>query len=292
MFVRRKDLSIYICAGIFIFLTAFKLLFPQSALAATDMLSGLVDRNGNFRQTALLCSELISQTDETITEAFSRNYEDIETDKSAEAVVFVPETKVKPYMPENYYILRNIALMNVNRDMDAEPAMQQEEVYTAAVEAFKQSQENYSHLELPENVSYDYMNLGLDWQSPVAGSSSSGFGYRLHPIQGVVKFHYGTDFSAEQYEEITAFASGTVITARYSDSYGYYILIEHENNCSTLYAHCSELLVTEGENVALGQTIALVGATGLATGPHLHFELTCCGVYLNPEYYVNSGEVL
>lgn len=156
-----------------------------------------------------------------------------------------------------------------------------------AVAAFLESQEPYAEYALPETVSYEYSPFPEDYSVPVAGYSSSGFGYRLHPIKGEVRFHYGTDFAAWTGEAVCAFAGGTVTFAGYSDSYGNYVTIDHAGGWSSLYAHCSELCVETGDTVETGQRIALVGETGLATGPHLHFELTKDGVYLNPEYYVN-----
>lgn len=156
-----------------------------------------------------------------------------------------------------------------------------------AVAAFLESQKAYEGYALPENVSYEYAPFPGEYAVPVAGYSSSGFGYRLHPIHGEIRFHYGTDFAAWTGEEILSFAEGTVSFAGYCDSYGNYITIDHSDGWQSLYAHCSKLYVQTGDSVAAGQKIALVGETGLVTGPHLHFELTKDGIYANPEYYVN-----
>lgn len=157
----------------------------------------------------------------------------------------------------------------------------------AAVIEFLESQQQYSDVELPGNVSYDYEPFPEDICVPVAGYNSSGFGYRTHPIHGDLRFHYGTDFAAWSGENIYAFADGTVTLAAWSESYGNYITVEHPGGWESLYAHCSILYVETGDEVKAGQKIALVGDTGLVTGPHLHFELMHNGVYTNPEYYVN-----
>lgn len=156
-----------------------------------------------------------------------------------------------------------------------------------AVSTFLESQKAFSEYELPDTVSYDYVQFPYDYVVPVSGYNSSGFGYRVHPIRGDVRFHYGTDFAAWSGENIYAFCTGTVSFAGYSDSYGNYITVEHEGGWKSLYAHCSKLYVSSGEKVETGQLIALVGETGLATGPHLHFELSHNGIYTNPEYYVD-----
>ena len=116
--------------------------------------------------------------------------------------------------------------------------------------------------------------------------TSSGFGYRLHPIQNEVLFHYGTDFAADAGTEIHSFADGVVLASGTDSGYGNYVKVDHGGGFVTLYGHCSERLVSEGERVQRGQTIALVGSTGRSTGPHLHFELIHDGVYLNPEFYL------
>ena len=86
--------------------------------------------------------------------------------------------------------------------------------------------------------------------------------------------------------DVLAFADGTVETAAENDSFGKYLVLSHAGGYKTLYAHCSALCVAAGDAVKLGQKIALVGQTGSATGPHLHFELSCGGVYYNPEFYI------
>lgn len=158
----------------------------------------------------------------------------------------------------------------------------------AAVAAFLESQAAFAGYDLPEKVDLDYEPLPWDYAVPVSGQNSSGFGYRLHPILNIVRFHYGTDFAANSGEDVLAFADGTVTFAGWSESFGNYIRLDHGGGWETLYAHCGVLYVTAGQSVARGERIALVGATGMATGPHLHFELTRDGRYLNPEYYIND----
>lgn len=158
----------------------------------------------------------------------------------------------------------------------------------AAVTAFLESQEAFSDYALPEKADYSYVELPFEYTVPVSGYNSSGYGYRLHPILNTVRFHYGTDFAAGSGERVLAFTQGTVSFSGYDESYGWHIKIDHGDGWETLYAHCSKLYVVQGQTVNAGDCIALVGSTGLATGPHLHFELTRDGKYLNPEYYINS----
>lgn len=111
---------------------------------------------------------------------------------------------------------------------------------------------------------------------------TSQWGYRIHPIFGVQKFHSGIDIAVNSGEPIYAAASGTVVTAVYSSSYGNYVMISHGNGYYTLYAHMTNYIVTTGQSVTQGQVIGYVGSTGWSTGPHLHYEVRVNGSTIDP----------
>lgn len=111
----------------------------------------------------------------------------------------------------------------------------------------------------------------LEW--PVKGNISSGYGYRVHPILKTRHFHGGIDIAAAEGTPVKAAASGKVISVGNRGNYGLAVVIEHSGGITTWYGHNSKLLVRLGDNVKQGQTIALVGRTGLATGPHLDFRI-------------------
>lgn len=115
---------------------------------------------------------------------------------------------------------------------------------------------------------------------------SSPYGWRIHPVYKIRKFHNGIDIAAYYGTDIVAALSGTVTKARWNDSYGYYVLIYHGDGMTTLYGHCSKLLVHEGDYVERGQRIALVGSTGVSTGNHLHFEIRIDGETRDPMDYL------
>ncbi len=143
-------------------------------------------------------------------------------------------------------------------------------------------------IKLPKNVSFAYYELGLsETVVPVAGTATSGFGYRDSPINGNNEFHLALDIAAEEGTEIGAFAAGTVEYIGESDEFGNYLKINHDNNVSSFYAHCSKLLVHKGDQVTCGQTVALVGHTGNATGSHLHLTIEKDNIRLDPAYYVD-----
>lgn len=117
---------------------------------------------------------------------------------------------------------------------------------------------------------------------PLHGVITSPFGMRYHPILHCWRMHTGVDIAAPTGTPIHAAGDGTVILASYVNGYGYTVIIDHGRGLSTLYAHCSRILVTVGETVRQGQVVALVGQTGLATGPHCHFEVRIHGKPVRP----------
>ena len=140
---------------------------------------------------------------------------------------------------------------------------------------------------LPSNVSFAFYELGLpETVDPVDGSVTSAFGYRNNPISGEYEFHLALDIGAAEGTEIGAFADGVVEYIGESNAFGRYLKITHANGVSSFYAHCSKLLVRKGMIVTCGQTVALVGQTGKATGPHLHLTIEKDNVRLDPAYYV------
>ena len=157
------------------------------------------------------------------------------------------------------------------------------EIVTAVAQAYTDD-----GVALPSNVSLAYYELGLEETAvPVQGTVTSNFGYRDSPIDGDNEFHLALDIGAAEGTAIGAFAAGTVEYIGQSDEFGLYLKIRHANNVASFYAHCSRLLVSKGDEVACGQTVALVGSTGNATGPHLHLTIEKDDIRLDPAYYVD-----
>lgn len=140
---------------------------------------------------------------------------------------------------------------------------------------------------LPGRVSLEYYDLGLKGTVlPVSAPLTSGFGFREGPLEGGEDFHLGVDLGAELGADILAFADGVVAFAGENRTYGEYVKLEHKSGVTTVYAHCQKLLVKQGQRVSAGQTIARVGQTGDATGPHLHFSVLKNDIFLDPLYYI------
>ena len=126
---------------------------------------------------------------------------------------------------------------------------------------------------------------------PIAGDLdlSSGFGSRSDPFLGVLAFHAGVDFRAEQGEPIRATAAGKVETAGRDGGYGLMVEIDHGQGVSTRYGHMSKILVKAGDAVSPGMVIGLVGSTGRSTGPHLHYETRINDEPVNPDKFLRAG---
>ena len=134
---------------------------------------------------------------------------------------------------------------------------------------------------------YEGSATGFIWPCPGYTRISSYFGPRPQPTAGASTNHKGIDLAAPYGTAILASAAGKVTTSTYSKSAGNYIVIAHGNGMSTVYMHCSALLVSVGQVVNQGDVIAKVGSTGYSTGNHLHFGVIKNGSYVNPMGYVS-----
>ena len=133
---------------------------------------------------------------------------------------------------------------------------------------------------------YEGSATGFVWPCPGYTRISSTFGPRPQPTAGASTNHKGIDLAAPYGAAILASAAGKVTTSTYSRSAGNYIVIAHGNGMSTVYMHCSALLVSVGQVVNQGDVIAKVGSTGYSTGNHLHFGVIKNGTYVNPMGYL------
>ena len=158
-----------------------------------------------------------------------------------------------------------------------------ERAYRELIETSRQIEQMIKRIQSGEK------NIGgstgtMTW--PADGEVTSPFGWRVHPIFGTQRLHTGIDIGADYGDAIRAADGGVVIHADWMGGYGNAVIIDHGNGISTLYAHNSQLLVSEGQTVAKGQTVARCGSTGYSTGPHLHFEVRHNGSPVNPLNYL------
>jgi murein DD-endopeptidase MepM/ murein hydrolase activator NlpD len=191
-------------------------------------------------------------------------------DRQAEVAKLVSQAEKKQAEVEGIYDEKSNLLSNTRANKNALISMQK-------------------NLEIRESEitrileSYKYGNApGDKFMWPTAGRIASGFGMRRHPILGTMRMHTGIDIVAPSGALVKAADGGQIIQAGYDGGYGYSIIVYHGGGFSTVYAHLSRILVAVGQNVSRGEVIGLVGATGLATGPHLHFEVRINGAAQNP----------
>ena len=171
----------------------------------------------------------------------------------------------------------NADVAEVNRQLDAESAAASE-IQAEIARKQKQLEE-----ERKQNNVVISSETGYLWPLPGYYRLSSQFGYRIHPITGKPHSHTGIDVPAPGGTSILAAKSGQVVTSAYHYSYGNYVVIDHGNGNSTLYAHMSSRAVSEGQMVTQGQVIGYVGTTGSSTGNHLHFEVRDNYTRVDPE---------
>jgi murein DD-endopeptidase MepM/ murein hydrolase activator NlpD len=125
---------------------------------------------------------------------------------------------------------------------------------------------------------------GAGFVYPLMGTRiSSDFGDRTHPVLRVIKHHNGIDLAAPQSAPIRAIRPGLVVFADPYGGYGNLVVVDHGNGLTSHYGHCEKIIARPGQRVKAGQIIALVGATGRVTGPHLHFEIRKNGEPQDPE---------
>lgn len=226
-------------------------------------------REYNLEQERIQLVELESQTkakQESVETLLSEKNKEL---KNFEAQIQTAEGQISEYEQDIK------AQEDKVKQLEAEIKRQEEEARKAAAAAGK----TYNTVSLG--------NIKFIWPLPSSGRITSGFGGRSSPTEGASSNHQGMDIGAPTGAPIVAAASGTVVIATYSYSAGNYVMVNHGGGVYTVYMHCSQLLVSEGEQVSQGQTIAKVGSTGYSTGPHLHFGVRAGGRYLDPAQYVS-----
>ena len=268
---------LYISAGCFVGVTVVKLLFPSYAEEMRNGIVSVIDMDMDYSEAVQTVGTLL--TDEAVQDVLLRF-------KSGEDLMSAMDTQEVPPLPTVQCIVPEIT---VTPSTTEEPKEAAQSRLKQAMEAFHAAQEAYAAYDTPASVSYDLAEPSFAYTPPVDGVCSSGFGYRVHPIENRVLFHYGTDYEVVEGTAIAAFADGQVTAVGEESGYGKYLEITHADGWKTLYAHCSEIIASPMSEVKQGEVVAYSGQTGRVTGPHLHFELTHKGMYTNPEFYFYEG---
>ena len=297
---RRRLGQLVACGAIFVLLVAVKLLLPGKMDAVNARLSGLLHQNMDVQAVFSAVGDAVTGEQDvggSLREVYQAVFRPQEEDGGAVETAGPALALETPSALDSLMVFRPAAGEGTAASSDAAEAADPEKTTgteTAGAETAEETGAEvstlayvlYSDNNLPENVNLEQALLGFDYCTPVMGVLSSGFGYREHPVEGEERFHYGIDIAADTGTAIGCFADGTVTAVGDSSSYGKYLIVEHGGGFSTLYAHCSRIIAASGQAVKEGETIAEVGQTGVATGPHLHLELHQGERYLNPIYYV------
>lgn len=283
---RRQLIQLVACGTMFVLLVAAKLLLPAHIAQFSEKLSGALNRNMDVRAVFSAVGRAFAG-ENNASGAVEEVYQAVfHPDEAGEALE--TSASADPQMLRDGAALDTLRQYR-NRSTEERqegPAEEAPDASAAQGQVSSLAYVLYSDQNLPENVSLEQALLDFDYCTPVYGTLTSNFGYREHPMEGEERFHYGVDLAADAGTAIGCFADGTVTAVGESSSYGKYCIVTHAGGYSTLYAHCSRITASSGVAVTEGQKIAEVGETGMATGPHLHFELHRDGTYLNPIYYV------
>lgn len=286
---RRQLIRLVACGSIFVLLVAAKLALPAQMERFNEKLSAALSSNMDVQAVlSALGRGLSGDADSAAEEVYQAVFHPAEArETAAQAALPMPqETPAMDALREQ----REKALVSETTEEQAlTEAQAGEQTSQSPTEVSTLAYVLYSDKNLPEDVSLEQAILDFDYCTPVSAPLSSTFGYREHPVEGEERFHYGVDLAADTGTAVACFADGTVTAVGESSSYGKYCMVRHSGGYDTLYAHCSRVTVSSGAAVSKGEKIAEVGETGMATGPHLHFELHRNGVYLNPIYYVSTS---
>ncbi len=227
-------------------------------------------------------AELLNLQDET--EAKQASVEKLLAAKQTELQNY--ETKIASAEGQISEYAKSIeAQENQIKSIEAEIKRKEEEARKKAEEEKKKAAAANKAAQTYKTVSLG--DISFTWPCPASGRITSGFGSRKSPTEGASSNHQGIDIGAPTGTSIVAAAAGEVVIATYSASAGNYVMISHGGGVYTVYMHASSLLVSQGQSVKKGQTIAKVGSTGYSTGSHLHFGVRVNGSYVNPTKYVS-----
>lgn len=255
----------------------FEILFDDltdfsDLLTRMDMIDEIVAADAGVIETMEMAKQEVVLAQQALYDAKEEceAKEQVQRDKQAELEQLIREATARIAELEDEKAAQEASAAELQEKIAAlEKQIQLEKAEDARIAA---RIEELERLELLKNAGVTATGTYL-WPSADSYYVTSTFGMRLHPILGYTRMHYGIDIGASYGTKIYASDGGVVITSEESYSYGNYVMIAHGNGRYTLYAHMSQRLVSVDDVVAQGDVIGYVGATGYATGPHIHFEI-------------------
>lgn len=305
--------QLVVCLALFLAIFWGKGLFPQRLVQLRDDVLALISTDFDFRSALSELGSSLSEGD-TVLSDFGKFCVEVfgggaQEENRAEPAAFTPPRPEGVLASELQFLSQNsgkavytahyadfsrfgLTVPELPEEEEAPPEVAEpveEPVIPAAGTVIAVS--DYDGQELPENYTMDQLSLGeLETMTPVMGRLTSDYGYRDHPVVEKNLFHGGVDIGGQVGDPVAAFAAGTVEYTGKNDSYGLYLQVDHGNGVKSFYAHCSKVVVTKGQTVAMGEKLAEIGSTGISTGPHLHLEIKYNKLHLNPAYYVEFSE--
>ncbi len=251
----------------------------QIVTSDTELIQGVKRDVGQIKADKQALEEQ-QQRQNALAAEFEQRKQEYAQEKQEQGVLLAGAQEVRQEAQEELDELEEAAAEMTDRVRQLSSVLhRRREIERAMMMAARQRQKSGDHTPLPKSELPEWHG---SFRTPVNGRLMSGFGYRFHPILHRRKMHTGVDIAAPSGTSIHAAGSGVVILSAYYRGYGNAVIIDHGNNVTTLYGHCSALLVSEGQSVKVGQVIARVGATGMATGPHLHWEVRRNGTPVSP----------
>ena len=248
-------------------------------LLHSSSLSDFISNYYMMTEMARYDTELLENIEQA-TNLIEAEKEALETQKS-KLVALQEENDKKIAMVSNMKVLKT---NYINQLTEEEKALQ------ADIEIFNQEMAQIeSDLINLADSNTNYAGGEMAWPAPGYYTITSPFGYRVHPILGVTRFHSGVDIGVPTGGKVIAANDGIVIKTTYTSSYGNMVMIDHGGGIVTLYAHGSKIIATLGQEVKRGDVIMEAGSTGWSTGPHLHFEVRLDGEYQQPLDYITSN---
>jgi len=268
--------------------------FKYGQMSLTDVFSSVRDVSDLVVTTTLV--NAVVQNDRSLVDEMAGLLADL-TERRAEAVAMRVEAD---HARDEAERIEN----GISERLAAQRAMTErvKRTETALARSLRELQEDRTALEehlaeleaaqrtiermIREAQARDVGDTGTGWAKPTNGWLSSGFGNRFHPVHRRTILHAGVDLAASTGTPIVASRGGVVIHSGWIRGYGHTVIIDHGGGVTTLYAHMSEYSVSGGQYIAQGGQVGLVGMTGTATGPHLHFEVRIGGIPQNPCGYI------
>lgn len=276
--------------------------YPLEALLASGSLSEMLNKATYIEMLSSYDTELLQSYKEQ-TELVKVTEENLEQDKAtlqtARDGVATEQAAMQQLMDEKQAQVQSLTASIGSQQQSIEQYEQQmaeQDAQIAALEEqVREEEKTLKEQQAAEAAAaaaaagYQYTGGQFVWPAPSYTRITSPYGYRVHPIYGVTKFHSGIDMAAPMGSPILAAANGVVVGAAYNSSMGNYVMIDHGNGLFTVYMHSSQLEVSKGDTVTAGQEIAKVGSTGASTGPHLHFSVRKDGQYTDPSPYLGMS---